>query len=357
MNKRLRVGVYAISLNESQFCEKWAKSAEDADYLLVADTGSTDDTVEILRRNGVHVADVKVKPWRFDDARNTSMSLLPSDLDVVIALDMDEVLVPGWRAKMESNWLEGCNRFRYKYIWSWARPGVPDVVYYGDKISGRHSHRWCHPVHEVLAPTVPEVMHFLNDFLIEHYPDSTKPRSQYLPLLELSVREMPQDDRNAHYLGREYYYQGRHDEAIKELTRHLELPSALWKAERAASMRYIAKSYEGLGDTFEAAHWYANACFEDRESREALVDAAKFYLGQNQFYATLDYCEKALKLSSDGGSYLNERYALSEGPYDLSSVAHYHLGNTAKALELAKRAVEMNPHDSRLVKNMRMMEV
>lgn len=285
------------------------------------------------------------------------MSLLPTDLDAIIALDLDEVLVPDWREKMESNWVEGCNRFRYKYIWSWSRPGVPDVVYYGDKISGRHSHRWCHPVHEVLSPTVPEAMHFLHDFLIEHYPDNNKPRSQYLPLLELAVREMPQDDRNAHYLGREYFYQARYQEAINELTRHLALPSALWKAERAASMRYIAKCHESLQNMTEASRWYANATFEDHESREALVDAAKFHLSQNSFYAALDYCEKALKLSSDGGSYLNERYALAEGPYDLASVAHYHLGNHDKALELAKQAVTFNPNDSRLLRNMRMMEV
>ena len=38
---------------------------------------------------------------------------------------------------------------------------------------------------------------------LNHYPDFSKPRSQYLPLLELSVKEDPDDDRNMHYLGRE----------------------------------------------------------------------------------------------------------------------------------------------------------
>jgi glycosyltransferase involved in cell wall biosynthesis len=354
---KLRIGVYAIALNESQFAERWATSAADADYRFVADTGSTDDTVQTLRQHAVTVESIAIKPFRFDDARNAAMSLLPSDLNAIIALDMDEVLVPDWRQKMEEHWIEGCTRFRYRYTWSWARPGVPDVVYYGDKICGRHTHRWCHPVHEVLSPTVPEVMHFLYDDLIEHHPDNTKPRSQYLPLLELAVKEMPQDDRNAHYLGREYFFHGRYDDAIKELTRHLDLPNAKWKAERAASMRFIAKCYEHVGDVPEASYWYSNATFEDTNSKEALIDAAKFALSQNAFYATLDLCQKALNSTSEGGTYLNERYALAEGPYDLSSVAHYHLGNTDKAIELAKQAIAINPHDERLKKNLQMMSV
>ncbi len=44
---------------------------------------------------------------------------------------------------------------------------------------------------------------------LNHYPDKNKSRSSYLPLLELSVKEDPEDDRNMHYLGREYMYYGR----------------------------------------------------------------------------------------------------------------------------------------------------
>lgn len=353
---KLRIGVYAISKNESQFATKWANSAKDADYLLVADTGSTDDTVEELEKNGVNVVRIAVKPFRFEDARNVSMAMLPSDLDVIIALDLDEVLVAGWRKMIEDNWVEGCTRFRYRYIWSWHRPGVPGLIYYGDKISGRHTHRWKHAVHEVLTPTTPEVMHWMHEFLIEHYPDSSKPRSQYLPLLEMAVREAPDDDRNSHYLGREYYFQCRYQDAIKELTRHLDLPRALWDAERAASMRFIAKSYQALGNLKETNYWFTNATLEDTSSRESLMDAATFALSQNAFYAVLDYCDKALKLATDGGNYLNERYALNEGPYDLASVAHFHLGNKARSIELAEKALSLNPYDDRLQRNLEMMK-
>ena len=42
----MKIAVYTIALNEEQFVETWYESAKNADYLLIADTGSTDATIE-----------------------------------------------------------------------------------------------------------------------------------------------------------------------------------------------------------------------------------------------------------------------------------------------------------------------
>ena len=77
---------------------------------------------------------------------------------------------------------------------------------------------WKHPVHEVLEFSGDkEVWVTTNEITVDHYPDSTKSRSSYLPLLELSVKEKPEDDRNMHYLGREYMFYGKYNEAIDTL--------------------------------------------------------------------------------------------------------------------------------------------
>jgi len=36
----MKIAVYTVALNEEQFVERWYNSAKDADYLLIADTGS-----------------------------------------------------------------------------------------------------------------------------------------------------------------------------------------------------------------------------------------------------------------------------------------------------------------------------
>lgn len=352
----MKIAVSSIAYNEEKFAQRWAETVKDADYVLVADTGSTDKTVDILRRNDVNVVPIVVRPWRFDDARNTALSLLPADIDVVITLDMDEILTPGWRACIEHNWTPETTRLRYQYVWSWTPTGEPDLIYFADKVCGRFSHRWKAPVHETLTPTVAELVTSCSDILIGHHPDPTKSRSQYLHLLKLAVTEDPHDDRNAHYLGREYFYHSMHREAIAELHRHLALPRALWKAERAASMRYIAKCHESLGEALLAHQWYVQATLEEPSSREALIDAARFVLNQKSFYAALGYCQQALALPSFTGDYMAERYARAEGAYDIMAVAYWHTGQSVLAIDCAERALAFNPHDARLRDNLKMMQ-
>lgn len=109
-------------------------------------------------------------------------------------------------------------------------------------------------VHEVLkwvGEGVPGPTVTVEGMQLDHHPDPTKSRGQYLPLLELSVEEEPEDDRNTHYLGREYMYRGRWDDCIRTLEHHLSMPTATWKDERAASMRYIALSWLRKGDRAE----------------------------------------------------------------------------------------------------------
>lgn len=217
----VKIAVYTITKNEEQFVARWADSCKDADYRLIADTGSADNTVHLATLAGCHVASINVSPWRFDDARNAALSLIPADIDYCIALDADEVLTDGWREALEQV-DRGVTRPRYKYVWSWNPDGSEGLVYSGDKIHARHGYRWTHPVHEVLTPTQGEVQGWV-DLKIHHHPDSSKSRSQYLPLLELAVRERPDDDRNRFYLGRELMFNGRLEEARVHLERHLEL--------------------------------------------------------------------------------------------------------------------------------------
>src|SRR5258708_33154724 len=53
---------------------------------------------------GVAVHRISIRPWRFDDARNAAMALIPADVDVCCTMDMDRFLEPGWRAKLEAAW-------------------------------------------------------------------------------------------------------------------------------------------------------------------------------------------------------------------------------------------------------------
>lgn len=89
MNK-YKVCVYAICKNEEKNIDAWVSSMNEADEIYVLDTGSTDNSVKLLKKLGVHVTKKVVKPWRFDVARNKSLELLPKDVDICVCTDIDE---------------------------------------------------------------------------------------------------------------------------------------------------------------------------------------------------------------------------------------------------------------------------
>ena len=344
----MKIAVYTIALNEQQFVRRWYESAKEADYLLIADTGSTDGTVELAKELGVNVVEISIKPWRFDDARNASLASIPADIDYCIALDMDEVLLPGWRAHLESVPTQ-TTRPRYKYTWNWNPDGSPGLQYGGDKIHSRHGYRWKHPVHEVMVTDRIQQVESWIDLEIHHYPDNSKPRSQYFPLLAQSVEEDPHDDRNAFYYARELFFYGKFAEATEEFKRHLSLPRAVWKPERAASMRYIAKM---SGDFMEAEDWFKKAIEEAPDRREAYVELAKLYYENNRWFDCLDVSEEALRITEKPLEYLCEEFAWGSAPYDYAAIASHNLGLNDKAKEYGEKAVELNPTDERLQRNL-----
>lgn len=333
----MKIAVYSIALNEEKFVERWAQSAREADEIVLLDTGSKDKTTTKARKAGVRVVKGVIDPWRFDDARNAALSHVSRDIDMCIALDLDEVLVPGWRVPLELAFARGVTRPRYTYTWSWQENGQPGLQYQGDKIHLRRGYRWRHPVHEVLTPYgVDEVQDTCTGLEIHHFPDSSKSRGQYLPLLEMSVREDPDDDRNAFYFARELMFYGQRDRAIDEFQRHLTLPRAIWEPERAQSMIY-------LGDLTGDLTWYEKAVELTPWRREPLVALAQAYLSADRFEEARITARRALEIQEKPLEYICDADAWSWKPHDILAVASFYLQDVPEALEHGKIAVMAAP--------------
>lgn len=346
----MKVAVYTIALNEEQFVEKWYESAKEADYLLIADTGSVDGTVKTAKKLGINVIDVTVRPWRFDDARNASLVAIPEDIDYCIALDMDEVLLPGWKDSLKKALDQGWTRPRYKYTWSWKDEAetVPGLEYGGDKIHARRGYRWTHPVHEVLRTygDTKEVQGWV-DLEIHHHPDNTKSRGQYFPLLKMAVDERPEDDRNAYYYARELFFHGMYEEAAKEFKRHLSLPRAVWPPERAASMRYLAKI-----ETENRQDWLLKAIEQSPGRREPLVELSQYFHLEKNWPSCLAFAKKALDIKEKPLDYLCEDFAWGALPWDLAALSSYYIGDSEMAVIYGTEAIKLDPENQRLLRNM-----
>jgi glycosyltransferase involved in cell wall biosynthesis len=343
----MKVAVYAIALNEEQFVERWFESAKEADYLLIADTGSKDKTVSIAKKLGINVVPISITPWRFDDARNASLAGIPQDVDYCIALDMDEVLIPGWKQELEKAYEQNWTRPRYKYTWSWLEDGKPGLQYGGDKIHSRKGYRWKHPVHEVITCWKDEETQGWLDLEIHHYPDNNKSRAQYFPLLALSVKEDPQDDRNSFYYARELFFNNMLTEAAEEFHRYLSLSSATWNAERGRAYRYLAQCVPE-----KQLDYLTKSLQEDGSRRETYIDIAFYYYKKKDWKNVLQYVEKALDIKDKPLDYLCEDFAWGSLPYDLASISCYNLKNIKLAISYGEKALELEPTNERLKNNL-----
>lgn len=349
----MKICVYAISKNEEKFVKRWVESMSEADSIYVLDTGSTDNTVPLLKELGINVETKIIDPWRFDVARNKSLEMVPDDTDICVCTDLDEIFTPGWREKLENAWNSDTTRARYNYNWSLDEKNRPIVNFYIEKIHKKDGYTWTHPVHEVLKYTGTEEKYItLDNITLNHYPDSSKSRKSYLPLLELSVKENPEDDRNMHYLGREYMYYGKWEKAIETLKKHLDLKSATWKDERSASMRFISRCYKNLEDYVNAKRYLDMAIKETPYLRDPYVERALLEYHLEDYEEVEKYCLQALKIKNHTKSYINETFSWDNTIYDLLSISTYYLGKYQYSIYFVNLALEMNPTDERLLNNL-----
>ncbi|MDR2649211.1 MAG: glycosyl transferase family 2 [Clostridiales bacterium] len=353
-----RVYVYAICRNEEKFVDAWMDSMSEADGVYVMDTGSGDGTVEKLRARGAHVVVREVKPWRFDTARNLSMELLPEDADICVCTDLDERLEPGWRALLESRWPPGTQRAFYTYNWRLKPDGSPYTQLTYFKIHTRRDFEWRLPIHEYLEYTGPgkESSIYIEELVLNHYPDLEKPRGSYLPMLETAISDEPDNERIVYYLGREYLYIGQWQKCIDTLTRQLNMPSSTWREERCACMRWIALACLKLDNRTESYAWYHKAIAECPELRDTYVEFAQAAYDYKDWDAVYYYAETALKITQKNIKFVNMGYAWDHTADDMAAIACWELGLYERALEHAKKAAELSPDIERLMENVRRIQ-
>lgn len=347
----MKICVYAISKNEETFVERFCESAADADLIVIADTGSTDNTVELAKKCGAVVHEICITPWRFDDARNAALALIPRDIDVCISLDLDEELQPGWRQELERVWKKDTTRLTYEFDWSCG------IIFKSQKIHARHGYRWTHPCHEYAVPYGIEEKYADTDMrMVVHKPDPTKSRGQYLPLLEMSVKEDPYDARGAFYYARELSFHGQWQRAIDECYRYLAMPNANWANERCYAYRVMAKCYNELGDWENAMKAARLGAIEAPYTREPWCEIAKLAYQRQNWAECYGAAMSALAITDKEYVYTMDPEVWGAMPYDYAAISAWNLGMKEEARKQVLKALELEPDNERLQNNLQFFE-
>ena len=343
----MKVAIYAIAKNEEKHVKRWFDSSSDADYHVIADTGSTDETIQIAKDLGVSVYSISINPWRFDDARNAALALVPADADYCIILDMDEVLSPGWREKLQKAYdVGGITRPQHKIVTDFTADGKPAVQFYANRVHSRNNYRWKYPIHEVITPYQldAETTHEV-EMEVWHHPDNSKSRGQYEHMLAEAYKENPTDPRVLYYYGRELFYHGKFLEAKEIFLEYLKYTT--FPAEKAYALRYLAKCSP------KEAEEYLMQSIETFNCREGVLALANHYYIMKQWKECFLAAEEGMKITERYNHFMSEEWAWGHMAYDLAAISAWQLEDWDTALRYGEMALELSPDDERLQTNVK----
>jgi tetratricopeptide (TPR) repeat protein len=341
-----KIAVYTIALNEEKHVERWYEATKDADYHLIADTGSTDKTIDIAKSLGINIVQISVKPFRFDDARNAALALLPADIDICLSLDMDEVPQEGFFDAVRKGWIEGTTK-----AWVWWDTG--QVWKNNNRLHAREGIRWIKPCHEVTNSFNGPEKFLEFDLTVYHRPDDTKSRGQYLPMLQMAVDEDPSDARMWAYLTREHYFHQNWKKVIESAEAMLKAGG--WYVERAASCRAAGKAYQHFNNQEMARDWYVKGVKEAPDQLEAWFALAQFNYEIQNWQGCWDCAIKVESLERQT-HYQIDKTVWEWRCYDLLSIAGWRLGKKEEAINYCLKAIAGNPKEIRLHNNLKWMQ-
>jgi hypothetical protein len=334
-----KIAVYAIAKNEEANVKRWLNTVKDADAVFVLDTGSTDNTVNLLREGGAFVEVWPKSEFRFDDARNASLMLVPEEFDLCICLDFDEVLVDGWRSVLDA--FEG-DAANYTLIYSWNDANVVTCSYPRLAIHKRHGFEWKYPAHEVLTAIYGSDSVELADLPITvvHLPSAQKPAGHYLDLLTIGYKENPDDPRAVQYLAREYMSCQQYAISIDLFARHVRLePHAQFRSE---SFRFMASMCVSLNKLEYAESHLLRAISEFPDAREPYCELAILYYQVGEYESAIGMLRSALRILSKPEVpmiFKDEFYG--HWPYHLLASCYYRVGRPNEGLDSLRKAVEL----------------
>ena len=338
-----RLAVYTIAKNEAATAERFMAACRDADTVIVGDTGSTDNTVEILRDLGATVIPIRVSPWRFDIARNTVLSLVPEVFDLCFALDLDEYPQPGWRDHIEPVW-DGMlhSRMWFRYIHSFTETGAPANVGKKGFAHNRSGYIWKHRVHEDIYwqgnPAAEQHLH-IPELVVEHHQLPQQHRELYTELLKEECASETVTPRHVFWLCREFFRQQSWGSLLASCAAFLNYKD-VWHVEKAHCLIMQAAAFRNTVKQHDAIKAYLQACDASPQDREPWFEFGRMFYGNKQWAQAYGMFSECLEIKQRADHYLTSDSAWDYWPHYMAAVCMHKLGSPQAAAVHARAAAD-----------------
>lgn len=338
------ISVCMIVWNEEEYLPHAVNSTRElADEVVVVDTGSTDRTVEIAQELGCKVI-TGVDRWHKGAARNISIEHAGGDW--VVILDADEQIADPYCLRL---FLMEETTAQAVYVKSmYLVDEKPVMWFYQLRCWRRGEYTYKYHAHEVPIGPYTNVVH--TGFIFEHRqpPGRTWKLLDTLRRLEMDVKEHPDDPRPHYYLGRQYRYLGRYQDAIIALKRYFEKPDH----DEPNAHYDIAQCYKALGNTSEFVKEMYLAIATAPQRRDFWGELAEYYHDIGQHTEAIAMLRAMFELQRPEHGYVVERWYGAHA-YDLMARCLWYAGRRREGKPYAQRACKLDPTNERLSKNLK----
>ncbi len=324
--------------------------AKLVEEIIIVDTGSTDQTVEIASR---YTPNVYSHPWTddFSDARNYSFS--KATMDYCMWMDADDIIEiteAGKFLHLKQSLTLDTDIVMFKYHTAFDESGKPCFSYFRERlIKNCPEYRWTGAVHEVIPPKGKVIY---SDIAICHKKTSAGDPDRNLRIYEKQLAAgKPMDARQLYYYGRELYYHQQYEKAITVFEKFLSLPEG-WIENKIEACSVCAGCYYKLEQENSALYTLLRSLSFDLPRAELCCQIGKHFLEHRNYQNAIYWYKTALNVKRNeytGGFILPDCYDYI--PLLQLCVCYDKIGDKQKAKEYNERAGACKPYSEAYLYN------
>lgn len=262
--KKPTISVVMIVKNEEAMLAHCLESVKEADEIIICDTGSQDNTVEIARKYTNKVYTDFTWCDDFAKARNHAKSKATSDW--ILSIDADEYCHNFSKVREAIETIDA-DAVNVRMIASSSTP--PSFFYFSRIFRNIPEVYWVGAIHNCLniAGTRDSEVEITFGFSPAHALDPDRA----LRILEKEVARLGDTaPREMYYLGREYWYKQRYQDCTKTLGRYVQI--AHWNPEKADAFLIMSRAYSTQGMDDDAR----DACLQAIKINPHFKEAVEF---------------------------------------------------------------------------------
>ncbi len=280
----MNITLYAISKNEEKNIEKFIENSKKFSHTVVVDTGSTDNTVQLLRDAGIEVYEhpQEKKDFDFSVARNQALSYVKTDWAFSLDFneDIDEFFPEGLDVVADEFTCFKHLRFDDNGTDEPRQSNEVHVRFHRTK-----NYNWVNAVHEmpVFVPSEEFLEESTVDTTIKITKKISKSISKELFYFDICEREYKKDPTNWYYIWfifNHYFNVENHVKALEFGQEYLNVSKPYFDTFRIIAFIRCSICLVRLQDVSKAANYAFHALSEAMNMGEPYLSQAFSYLNQ-----------------------------------------------------------------------------